>query len=75
MAARIAGKLLGRKLGFRALLDVIPLDASLVKGSHGVPAPPEQGPLAVTDTPALLPSARLKSTDICGLILRHVFNA
>jgi len=24
-----------RKLGFRALMDVIPLDASLVRGSHG----------------------------------------
>jgi len=24
-----------KKLGFRAMLDVIPLDASLVKGSHG----------------------------------------
>ncbi|SHJ71218.1 Predicted pyrophosphatase or phosphodiesterase, AlkP superfamily [Rubritalea squalenifaciens DSM 18772] len=27
--------LLKKKLGFRGLLDVIPLDASLVKGSHG----------------------------------------
>lgn len=25
-----------RKLGFRALMDVIPLDASLIKGSHGL---------------------------------------
>ena len=32
---RIAAKLLKRRLGFRGLLDVIPLDASLVKGSHG----------------------------------------
>ena len=32
---RILRKLLLRKLGFRALLDVIPLDASLVRGSHG----------------------------------------
>ncbi|PJZ84211.1 alkaline phosphatase family protein [Leptospira harrisiae] len=28
-------KLLRKKLGFRYLMDVIPLDASLVKGSHG----------------------------------------
>lgn len=28
-------KLLKKKLGFRYLLDVIPLDASIVKGSHG----------------------------------------
>jgi predicted AlkP superfamily pyrophosphatase or phosphodiesterase len=32
---RAAGKLLRKKLGFRILMDVIPLDASLVKGSHG----------------------------------------
>lgn len=31
----VARKLLRRKLGFRGLLDVIPLDASLVGGSHG----------------------------------------
>ncbi|MCW7487397.1 alkaline phosphatase family protein [Leptospira meyeri] len=28
-------KLLRKKLGFRYLMDVIPLDASLIKGSHG----------------------------------------
>ena len=33
--ARIAWRLLQKKLGFRMLMDVIPLDASLVKGSHG----------------------------------------
>ena len=32
---RALRKLLLRKLGFRALLDVVPLDASLVRGSHG----------------------------------------
>jgi predicted AlkP superfamily pyrophosphatase or phosphodiesterase len=32
---RAIRKLLLRKLGFRALLDVVPLDASLVRGSHG----------------------------------------
>lgn len=32
---RIASFLLKKKLGIRGLLDVIPLDATLVKGSHG----------------------------------------
>jgi predicted AlkP superfamily pyrophosphatase or phosphodiesterase len=32
---KIAGFLLKKKLGLRSLLDVIPLDASCVKGSHG----------------------------------------
>lgn len=32
---RVAKFLLKKKLGFRGLLEVIPLDATLVKGSHG----------------------------------------
>lgn len=32
---RIAWKVLRKKLGFRMTMNVIPLDASLVKGSHG----------------------------------------
>lgn len=38
---RIAWFLLKKRLGFRALLKVIPLDASLVKGSHGRDKVPE----------------------------------
>lgn len=42
--ARVAQK----KLGFRYKMDVIPLDASLPRGSHGVhPNDPEQGPLVI----------------------------
>lgn len=32
---KIGSKLLKKKLGFRYLMDVIPLDATLVKGAHG----------------------------------------
>lgn len=32
---KIAGKLIKKILGFRTLMDVIPLDATLIKGSHG----------------------------------------
>ncbi len=39
---RIAKFLLKKKLGLRGLLDVIPLDASLVKGSHGRDQVPEE---------------------------------
>ena len=38
----IAWKLLKRKLGFRQLLDVVPLDTSLVRGTHGRLAMPEE---------------------------------
>ncbi len=45
---RIAAKLLRKKLGFRILMDVIPLDASLVKGSHGTcPADSAEWPVLI----------------------------
>lgn len=37
-----------KKLGFRYKLDVIPLDATLVRGSHGIhPASAQDGPLVI----------------------------
>lgn len=36
---RVVRRLLQKKLGFRMLMDVIPLDARLVRGSHGLHAP------------------------------------
>ena len=45
---RIAGKLLRKKLSFRMLMDVIPLDPSLVKGSHGTcPADSREWPVLI----------------------------
>ncbi|MBX2851337.1 MAG: alkaline phosphatase family protein [Phycisphaeraceae bacterium] len=42
----IAWKLAKKKMGFRQLMDVIPLDPSLVKGTHGrVDNPPELQPV------------------------------
>lgn len=52
VAARVAAKLLARKLGFRNLLDVIPLDASLVRGTHGLlPERDDDAAVLVSDDP------------------------
>ena len=40
--SRAIFKLLLKKIGFRANLDITPLDANLVKGSHGITAVDEQ---------------------------------
>ncbi|MCU1274282.1 MAG: putative pyrophosphatase or phosphodiesterase, AlkP superfamily [Bryobacterales bacterium] len=70
---RIAMKLLKKKLGFRYLMDVIPLDASLVKGSHGRPASqPADGPLLMTQHADLVDGNQLQATDVCGVILKHL---
>ncbi len=72
---KILRRLLQKKLGFRMLMDVIPLDATLVKGSHGRrPANPADHPLIITDRPELLPKGPLEATDIYHVIKRHVLN-
>lgn len=71
---KVGRRLLARKLGFRNLLDVIGLDATLVKGSHGrLTDRSEDGPLFMTSLPELLPEGPVLATDVRQLLLRHVF--
>ncbi len=71
---RIAWTLAKKILGFRYLLEVIPLDATLVRGSHGrVTDDPADGPLLMTTTRALLDSGEVDATQVRDLLLRHVF--
>jgi predicted AlkP superfamily pyrophosphatase or phosphodiesterase len=44
---RAFARLAQKKLGFRYKMDVIPLDAALVRGSHGLHPDPDLGPLIV----------------------------
>jgi predicted AlkP superfamily pyrophosphatase or phosphodiesterase len=45
---RAMRKLLRKKLGFRYSMDVIPLDANLIQGSHGLhPENPNKGPMII----------------------------
>ncbi|HEX8165877.1 MAG TPA: nucleotide pyrophosphatase/phosphodiesterase family protein [Beijerinckiaceae bacterium] len=70
----VGARLAKRALGFRTLMDVIPLDASLVKGSHGrKTARPEDGPLVIGSDAALLPDGPVPATAVKELILDHVF--
>jgi len=44
---RAMSRLAQKKVGMRYKMDVIPLDAQLVRGSHGLHTQPEKGPLVV----------------------------
>ena len=44
---RAMSRLAQKKVGMRYKMDVIPLDAQLVRGSHGLHTQPEKGPLIV----------------------------
>lgn len=61
------------KLGFRRLLETVPLDGQWIRGSHGVPtADPSDGPLLVSSLPEMVPSDTVEATDIAGIIMRHL---
>ncbi|HXW06763.1 MAG TPA: nucleotide pyrophosphatase/phosphodiesterase family protein [Vicinamibacterales bacterium] len=60
-----------RAMGFRTLLDVIPLDAALVRGSHGRPVGPADAdaPLVISSHP---PADTIDSVGVFDLILSHL---
>jgi len=70
--AKLAWRLLQKKFGFRMLMDVIPLDASLVKGSHGRrPADPQEWPVLISSRADVLDAPQYSATEVCGLLQRH----
>ena len=70
---KIGATLLKKALGFRYLMDVIPLDATLVRGSHGRVFDDHRRPVFITSDPALVESDVVDATAVKQLILDHVF--
>ncbi|HMJ85341.1 MAG TPA: alkaline phosphatase family protein [Vicinamibacterales bacterium] len=70
----IAATLAKKALGFRYLMKVIPLDASLVRGSHGrVTDRLDDGPVCITSERNLLRDDVVESTVVRDLMLQHLF--
>jgi predicted AlkP superfamily pyrophosphatase or phosphodiesterase len=70
---RIAWRLAQKTLGFRYLMDVIPLHGAGVKGSHGrLPDCAGDGPVLIGSARTLAPTGTPAMTDVFELILRHV---
>lgn len=70
---RITWRLFQRKLGMRALLDVIPLDASLVRGSHGrVEMAHARRPLMMVDD-GDNDDLEVRACDVMPFMLRQIF--
>jgi predicted AlkP superfamily pyrophosphatase or phosphodiesterase len=67
--ARAALRLAQKMAGLRYTMDVIPIDASGVRGSHGrIPARDGEGPLVICSDPAF-GRERMAATDIKQLVL------
>ncbi|HZH08293.1 MAG TPA: nucleotide pyrophosphatase/phosphodiesterase family protein [Lautropia sp.] len=69
-------RLAKRKMGMRALLDVISADdTSLVKGSHGrLTDNPADGPLVISSRADLMPAGPVEATGFKQLVLDHLFD-
>lgn len=67
---KVIGKVLKKKLGFRYLMNVIPLDATLIKGSHGrIAEETKDHPVLISTQPV---KTGVVATDIHDIILRHL---
>jgi predicted AlkP superfamily pyrophosphatase or phosphodiesterase len=70
----VAATLAKKALGFRYLMNVIPLDASLVKGSHGrVTNSVDDGPFLISSMKDGVKGEVIESTEVRDLILDHLF--
>ena len=70
---KIAWRLLQKTLGFRMLMDVISLDATLVKGSHGRrPGDARDFPVLISERTDLLGARQLEATDVYHALVRQV---
>lgn len=70
---KIAWILLKKNLGFRYLMDVIPLDASLVRGSHGRAAgDSRKGPVLISSERLPLTEGPLPAASVRDTILQHL---
>jgi predicted AlkP superfamily pyrophosphatase or phosphodiesterase len=71
---QVGWRLAKKALGFRMLMDVIPLDARLVKGSHGrITDAVADGPVLLSSDPDRVPAGAVAATAVKDLILDHVF--
>jgi predicted AlkP superfamily pyrophosphatase or phosphodiesterase len=75
-ALKIGFKLLQKQLGLRTLMDVIPLDAELVRGSHGrIGASIAESPLAIGPLSEWVKEKSLSATDVYNYILNSLFSS
>ncbi|PCE65000.1 alkaline phosphatase family protein [Sediminicola luteus] len=70
---KIIGKLIKKKLGFRTVMDVIPLKPELVKGSHGcIPKKKEDHPVFITNHLDCQFPEGLEAVGVYDLLKRHI---
>ena len=70
---KVAGKLVRKKLGFRTVMDLIPLDATLIKGSHGnISAEASDYPVLINSNVNSDNPESIKATEVFNIMLQSL---
>jgi hypothetical protein len=73
---KVARTLAKKTLGFRYLMEVIPLDAALVRGSHGrVTESLDDGPVLISSERHVVEDDVVDATSVRDVILNHIFTS
>lgn len=73
--AKVLGKLLKKKLGFRTVMNIIPIDATLIKGSHGrIPDDIADYPILISNNNASIKDGVIEAVDVYQVIENQVIN-
>ncbi|MGW4241380.1 alkaline phosphatase family protein [Nocardia sp. NPDC004722] len=68
--ARAGLGLIRKRIGLRYAMNVVPLDPSCVRGTHGrLPDSPQDGPVLLCSHPADRASSRIEATEVRDLLL------
>lgn len=71
--AKVIGKLLKKKLGFRTVMNIIPIDATLIKGSHGrIPEDTDDYPILISNSALEAKNTVVKAIDVYKIIENQV---
>ena len=73
--AKVVGKLLKKKLGFRTVMNIIPIDATLIKGSHGrLTEDKEDYPIFISNYTDAINENTITAIQVRNLIEDHLLN-
>lgn len=73
--AKVVWKLLKKKLGFRTVMNIIPLDATLIKGSHGrLNEDKDDFPILITNYHGDSVKDSVEAVEVRGIIEGHLVN-
>jgi len=76
LVATVMWKLIKKKLGFRTLMNIIPLDAKIVKGSHGrTPEDEDDFPVLISNSPDIIPNNTVAATQVFTILENHIIKS